>query len=244
MDLKGKNILITGGARIGQFVAIELAKKGSNVFMTYRTSPEKIEGILKQVKSKYGVNTGAYKVDLTKQDQVKSLRDQIVKDHQQIHGCVFMASTFEGKDFFKTTDDELQAMLDGNIKATFFCVQALGEHMVQKGTGRIVLFGDAAAEYGKAYKGYAAYLSAKISVNGLTDVFAKELAPKVLVNAILPGPVLKPESMTDKEWKKDTDLTLLIKAASPEDIAKVVILCLETDSITGVKLRVDCGKYL
>src|SRR5207244_3270807 len=85
----------------------------------------------------------------------------------------------------------------------------------------------------RPYKDYLAYNVAKSAVVGLTKSLAKELAPHVLVNAIAPGPILRPPGLTEEENKEVLSHTLVNKWGGAEEIARGVLYLLESDFVTG-----------
>ena len=112
----------------------------------------------------------------------------------------------------------------------------------QEQGGAIVNIGDWAVE--RPYRDYSAYFISKAAIPTLTRMFAVELAPKVRVNAVLPGPVLLPESVSAEERRRAIAGTFLHRAGTPENIAQAVAALLENDFITGVCLPVDGGRTL
>ena len=111
--------------------------------------------------------------------------------------------------------------------------------------GRIVNFADWLAASGRpAYKDFVAYYVAKAGVKALTEALALELAPKILVNAIAPGPILPPPDMTASERDEVAAATPLGRWGGELEIAKAVIALVETDFITGETIRVDGGRHL
>jgi pteridine reductase len=108
--------------------------------------------------------------------------------------------------------------------------------------GAIVNIGDWATE--RPYREYAAYFISKGAIPTLTRTFAVELAPKVRVNAVLPGPVLLPETVSEADRRRAVKGTLLGRAGTPENVALAVMALFENDFITGVCLPVDGGRTL
>jgi pteridine reductase len=78
----------------------------------------------------------------------------------------------------------------------------------------------------------------------LTRAFAVELAPKVRVNAILPGPVLLPNNLPPQDQKRAIEGTLLKRPGRPENVAHAVAFLLENDFVTGICLPVDGGRTI
>jgi NAD(P)-dependent dehydrogenase (short-subunit alcohol dehydrogenase family) len=70
------------------------------------------------------------------------------------------------------------------------------------------------------------------------------LAPKVLVNAIAPGPILPPPGLSAQEYDAVIKATPLARWGGAEEIAKAVVFLVETDFVTGETIRVDGGRHL
>ena len=94
------------------------------------------------------------------------------------------------------------------------------------------------------YKDHSGYYIAKGAVKAVTECLALELAPTILVNAIAPGPILPPKSMSAQEYKAVQQATPLGRWGGPEEIAKAALFLVETDFVTGETLRVDGGRHL
>ena len=118
--------------------------------------------------------------------------------------------------------------------------------MRQQGGGRIINFSDWVAKSGRPrYPGYLPYYVAKAGVVALTEALALELAPdNILVNAVAPGPILPPPTLSDDEMRAVEESTPLGRWGGEIEIAKVVLALLESDYITGETVRVDGGRHL
>jgi pteridine reductase len=78
----------------------------------------------------------------------------------------------------------------------------------------------------------------------LTKVFAKSLGPEVRVNAVVPGPVLKPEDMSDARWERLGAMLPLRRTGDPSNVVQAVLTLIENDFMTGAVLNVDGGDSL
>jgi NAD(P)-dependent dehydrogenase (short-subunit alcohol dehydrogenase family) len=116
--------------------------------------------------------------------------------------------------------------------------------MKTSGGGRIVNISDWLPASGRPrYKGFIPYYVSKAAVVALTQSFALELAPEILVNAIAPGPILAPPNLSPEENAKTIEATPLRRWGAGE-IAKAVLFLIETDFVTGECIRVDGGRHL
>lgn len=88
------------------------------------------------------------------------------------------------------------------------------------------------------------YYASKATVVALTESLALELAPEILVNAIAPGPILAPPHLTPEENAEVMKATPLRRWGGAEEIAKTVLLLVDSDFITGECTRVDGGRHL
>ena len=89
-----------------------------------------------------------------------------------------------------------------------------------------------------------AYFVSKATIPTMTRLFAVELAPRVRVNAVLPGPVMMPDDMSEAARQRAIAGTLLARAGRPENVADAVAFLLENDFVTGVCLPVDGGRTI
>jgi NAD(P)-dependent dehydrogenase (short-subunit alcohol dehydrogenase family) len=117
--------------------------------------------------------------------------------------------------------------------------------MQKAGGGRIINLCDWVAASGRPrYRGYVPYYTAKAGVKGLTEALALELAPKILVNAIAPGPILAPPGLSSSANREVLQNTPLGRWGGPAEIARAALFFVESDFVTGETLRVDGGRHL
>lgn len=243
MNLRHKVALITGGARIGITVAEELAREGCHICLTYRTSKKAaLEAAHKA--SLMGTRSLTLKADLTRENQVKNVVQNVKKQFGRLDILVNMASVYEQTPFSALNEKIWNEQLDANLKTAFLTVLHAAPHMA-KGGGRVINFADWISKSGRPrYKNYVPYYAAKSGVVGLTEAQALELAPEILVNAIAPGPIVPPAGTSKKELEEVIKVTPLKKWGGAEEIAKAVLYLCKTDFVTGECLRVDGGRHL
>jgi NAD(P)-dependent dehydrogenase (short-subunit alcohol dehydrogenase family) len=157
-----------------------------------------------------------------------------------------MASLYRAVPFDRLTADDWNAQLAIDLGGAFLCAKAAVPVMRRLGGGRIINFCDWVAASGRPrYKGYLPYYVAKAGVKALTEALALELAPdNILVNAIAPGPVLAPDDLGAEQLKAVEDATPLGRWGGPGEVAKAVLLLIDSDFITGETIRVDGGRHL
>ena len=242
MDLGDKVVLITGGKRIGQVVATELAKRGADIATAYRGSRAEADQTVSDVRG-LGRKAMAIQADVSREADCRALVASAAAGLGRLDAVVNMASVYKSRAFSSMTGADWDEDLNVNLKAAFVCAQAAAPHMTDG--GRIVNFSDWLTASGRpAYKDFVSYYVAKAGVKALTEALALQLAPRVLVNAIAPGPILPPPNLTDAERQEVADATPLQRWGGELEIAKAVIALIETDFITGETIRVDGGRHV
>jgi NAD(P)-dependent dehydrogenase (short-subunit alcohol dehydrogenase family) len=243
MTLTDKVVLITGGKRIGQVVARELAARGAHIATAYRGSRAEAEQTVKDVTA-LGRRSAAIQADVSREEDCRRLVADTVGSLGRLDVVVNMASVYRSVPFETMTGRDWDEMLNVNLKAAFVCAQAAAPHM-KAGGGRIVNFADWLAASGRpAYRDFVAYYVAKAGVKALTEALALQLAPAILVNAIAPGPILPPPDLSDAEKQEVADATPLGRWGGELEIAKAVLALVETDFVTGETIRVDGGRHV
>jgi len=243
VTLTDKVVLITGGKRIGQVVARELASRGAHIATAYRGSRTEAEQTVRDV-SAAGRRAVAIQADVSREDDCRRLVADAVTALGRLDVLVNMASIYRAVPFDAMTGRDWDEMLNVNLKAAFICAHAAAPHMRAQG-GRIINFSDWLAASGRpAYRDYVAYYVAKAGVKALTEALALELAPAILVNAIAPGPILPPPDLSDQEKQEVADATPIGRWGGELEIARAVVALIETDFVTGETIRVDGGRHV
>lgn len=246
MNLKGKCALIVGAKRIGQDVAERLSQEGVNLAIAYRTSRDEAEVLCARV-SAHTERACVVQGDVAVEDDVKRMIREASQNLGGLSFLIDMASQFAWTPFISLNElawDSAMAEAKGSY---LLAVHAARVMMKNPGPtrGHIVLFGDSAAGE-HPYTNYLPYLTAKAATEFMTRAFAVELARhNILVNAICPGPTMKPSDIEQDVWdRRIIAKTPLKQASSTEDIAEMVVTLLKSETITGECIRVDSGAHL
>ncbi len=245
MELSNRAALITGGKRIGAAIAIDLARRGMDVALSYNRSKREAEEVAEAVRAA-GRSVHIIRADVSKGDECHRLVEQAAASLGRLDVLVNMASVYTSVPFDDTAESHWDAVVDVDLKAAFLCARAAVPHMRRAGGGRIVNFSDWVAVSGRPrYKGYVPYYVAKRGVIGLTEALALELASDaILVNAVAPGPILAPPGTSDEELKAVESSTPLGRWGGEGEIVKAVAFYLESDFVTGETIRVDGGRHV
>ena len=233
--------LVTGaGKRLGRAVALRLAAEGSDVAVHYGKSESEAQEVVREIE-KMGRRAAAFSADLR---DVKAVRESVGKVAARFGGLDILinsAANFLETRFSRTTEENWDASLDTNLKAPFFCTQAAAPHLEKSGKGVVINFADIGGLLG--WKEFLPHSVSKAGVIMMTRVLAKELAPRVRVNAIAPGTI----TMTGDPafWEEDfIKRAPLQRTGRPDDIADAVMYLATAEFVTGQVLVVDGGRTL
>jgi NAD(P)-dependent dehydrogenase (short-subunit alcohol dehydrogenase family) len=244
MDLKNKVALIAGGARIGQTVALELARRGCHVAVTYRTSRKSAYDTVRKAVA-LGVKAVAIPADLRKLETGRRVPNRVVRSLGRLDILIHMASLYRKTPVRLIKADTWKDQLDTDLLSAYWLSAGAAPWMIRRGEGRIILFADWVSASGRPrYKEFAPYYVSKHGVIGLAEALALEWAPEILVNAIAPGPILPPARLSPREEKAVMQITPLGRWGGAEEVAKAVLFLIETDFVTGECIRVDGGRHL
>ncbi|GAA3705363.1 hypothetical protein GCM10022377_18870 [Zhihengliuella alba] len=196
-----------------------------------------------------GVRARAYRVDVTRRDDVERLLADVLADFGRVDVLVNNAGTCIHRPALEVADEEWDSVLDVNVNALWKCSQVFGRHFVEQRAGNIVNIGSISAQIVNRPQWQPAYNASKAAVHQLTKSLAAEWAPyNVRVNALAPGYVGTDMAPVDDprfkpRWIDDAPMQ---RAATPEEIAPSVIYLASDASTftTGTVLVADGGYTL
>jgi NAD(P)-dependent dehydrogenase (short-subunit alcohol dehydrogenase family) len=245
MDLHNRVALITGGRRIGAAIAIDLARRGMDVALSYNRSRREAEDAAAGIRAA-GRRVAIVQANLSQAQDCQRLIDQTATALGRLDVLINMASVYSSVPFDQLDEASWDAVVDVDLKASFLCARAALVHLRAAHGGRIVNFTDWVAASGRPrYTGFVPYYVAKRGIIGLTEALALELAgDQILVNAIAPGPILAPPDTTADEHAAVEKSTPLGRWGGEQEIIKAVAFLLESDFVTGETLRVDGGRHV
>ena len=247
MNLDGKTVLITGGRRVGAQLAVELARRGANVALSYFKSRERIEAVAREVHEQ-GVGAAAFPADLREPADAEALVAQTVGEFGSIDCLVNMASEFHSRPFDELSPADFDEAIASNLKAPYLVAVAAARGMRKQPVvdglqGKIVNFADWAIE--RPYRNFLPYFIAKGGIVTMTKALAVELAPTITVNAIAPAMIDPPPSLSADDIEAIRLASPLKRLGIPSDANNLVLYLLEgTDFATGTVYRVDGGRFL
>jgi 3-oxoacyl-[acyl-carrier protein] reductase len=222
--LTGKVAVVTGASKgIGAAIAQELANDGAAVVVNYASSSQQAEILVKNIRSGGG-KAKAVRADVSKLTEAKRLVDTAVSEFGRLDILVNNAGVYDFLPLPQITEAHFDRMFDLNVKGLLFATQAATDAMGEHG-GAVINIGSVASVL--APPGASVYSATKGAVDVITRSLAAELGPrKILVNAVLPGPVETEgnRSMADADQINAMFLarTPLGRIGQPRDIATVV----------------------
>ncbi len=241
--LENQVALVTGAAkRIGRQIALGLAGAGARVVVHYHTSAAEAAETVREIE-RQGGQACALEADVSQAAQVKKLASAAGERFGAVDILVNNAGIFARVGWESITEAEWDRFQDVNLKAQFFCAQAVAPAMKRRGRGKIVNLASLGGL--RPWPSFIPYCVSKAGVVMLTRCLARALAPEIQVNAVAPGSVQFPGDERDELGQKYVQRAPLKRAGTADDVAQAVLfLCTQSDFITGQVLLVDGGYSL
>ncbi|MBO1419011.1 SDR family oxidoreductase [Streptomyces sp. FH025] len=240
--LDGKVALVTGGSRgIGAAVALRLAEDGADVVLTYQGSAERAEEVVAKITA-MGRSGWAVRADSTDPEAVRAAVAAVAERFGRLDILVNNAGVGAVGPIEEVALDEVDRVLEVNVRAPLLYVQAAAPHLAEG--GRIVSIGSCIA-LRVAFSGAALYATSKAALIGLTKGLARELGPRgITVNLVHPGPIdtdMNPGDGPSADLQRG--FTALGRYGTAEEVAAAVSYLVGEGGryVTGAELSVDGG---
>ena len=235
LNLKGKAALVTGASRgIGAAIARALAAAGADVAITYSSSPDKANAVVKDL----GGKSIAIQADSADAKAVQAAVAQTAKTFGRFDILVNNAGIVTYEDTLENIDKVLAV----NTRAPY--VAALAAAEVMKDGGRIITIGSCLGENVRQ-AGITLYSMSKAAMTGMTRGLARDLGPRgITVNVVQPGPTNTDMNPADSEYAASQIAnTALGRYGRPQEIADTVVFLASNAGsyITGAQIAVDGG---
>jgi 3-oxoacyl-[acyl-carrier protein] reductase len=241
-NLEGKIALVTGGSRgIGAAIAKRLAADGANVAITYTKGADAAASVVKEIERADG-KAIAIQADAADADAVQAAVEKTVATFGRLDILVNNAGTALPKRFEETTLEELDRLIDINVRGTFVTTHSALKQM--KSGGRIIMIGSAVGERALT-PGLVPYSATKGAVKMFTQGLSREVGSRgITVNNIQPGPIDTDLNPAAADWAvPQKAATALDRYGRVDEVAALVAFVAgpESSYITGANLTVDGG---
>jgi pteridine reductase len=242
MKLQSHTALVTGGAiRIGRAICEALAAKGCNVVIhchTSRSEALKLAGKLERS----GVRAWVVQSNLETAAGCRKTIAEAWRKAGRIDFLINNAAMFRKDSPRNGTKKGRMALLRINFLAPVALTRRFASRIKKPSHGKIVNLLDRRITADDS--SCASYLTSKKMLADFTRTAALELAPRITVNGVAPGPVLARPAGDLRASRERAGVIPLGKRPTPEDVAGAVVFLLESDSITGQTIFVDGGQHL
>lgn len=241
-ELDGKVAVVTGGAkRIGREIALELARAGADVAITFQQSPKDARKTMTDVTS-FGGRGIALHCDVREMASVQSMVMEVRRELGGIDILVNNAAIYETVAFDKITLEQWDNIIATNARGPFLVSQSATKEL-RKRRGRIINIGSLGGM--RPWSTHAHYCASKAALHMLTLVMAKSLAPDISVNCVAPGVIDFGEKERAKLHQRFAKITPMQTTGSGSDIAAAVRFFATCPKfVTGQILAVDGGLSL
>lgn len=249
MNLKrfnGKVVVISGGGTgIGKACAKAFAKEGATVVIA-----GEIEKPLKNTANEINAGGGRaeyIKADISYSNQVNNLIDNVLDKYGKLDIYVANAAVCIVKQITETSDEDINRLVDINVKGTYFQLRKAAEIMKKQRYGNIVVMSSISGNIGHA--NMTLYCSTKAAITNMVRALALELATSnIRVNAVCPGNINAPmschgEPITSPRIKTIIEEEPMKRLGLPSEVAAVVLFLASDDAsfVTGSAYNVDGG---
>jgi 3-oxoacyl-[acyl-carrier protein] reductase len=246
MTIDSKVAIVTGSAlNIGRAIALHLAGDKFRVLVTARQSEHDAEDTARLIR-RAGGEAAVHMADISDPAQARGLVQAAVARFGRLDALVNNASIRRQTAFSELTVEEWREILGTTLDGAFYCVHAAAPHILAAGGGSIVNLGGISAHLGA--KGRVHAVTAKAGMLGMTRALAKELAPTVTVNCVVPGTIdtVRGFAAGGNAGRASLPDNLIGRAGKPEEIAEMVrFLCSRSARfVTGQTIHVNGGAFM
>ena len=236
--LLGRSALVTGAAkRIGRTIALELARLGADVAITYLASAGEAEQTLRDLIA-FDVDALSVRCDLRESDSITASVGFVGESFGKLDILVNNAGIFASEPMEAITAPEWDAMFATNTRAPFLVAQAALPLLRAGYGGRIINIGSLGGIH--PWSTHAHYCTSKAALHMLSQTMAKAWAPAISVNCVAPGMIVQGE--VGEAYQHFADKTPMKRNGTAQDVAEAVaFFATGPGFITGQILAVDGG---
>lgn len=239
-----KCVLVTGSSiGLGASIIKKYAIMGYNTIITYYSHKDEAIKLQKEIKDKYNTESLVIKCDISKEEEIENLRQEIINKFNKLDVLVNNASIAIDTTFSDKTKENYMKILEINLVGTFLVSKIMSTIMSDNSSIINISSTNGIDTY---YEYSLDYDSSKAGIINLSHNLANYLSPKIRVNTICPGWINTPMNKDmDAEFRKqEEDKILLKRFAEPSEIANLIyfISSEEASYINDSVIRIDGGK--
>ena len=246
-------VLITGAARrIGRFFTEYCLSQGYDVAVHCHTSVVEATALTNEIRVRYPTQrVQVFQADLRCCEAIDGLIDGVCTAFGQCDVLINNASIFTRDSLGSTTEELWDAHHAVNVKAPLFLAKAFVKAFNERATDKhypseimpaIINIIDQRVLNLTPY--FLTYSVSKYALWGVTQVLARQLAPRIRVNAIAPGIVLPSSGQTEDQFYEKSMQLPLGQPIELDDLGKALTFILTTESVTGQLFALDAGQHM
>lgn len=240
-DIQGTALVTGAGRRLGRAIAMDLARAGWNIGVHSHTASAEAAALVAEIEV-MGVKAAALKADLARHEEIAPLVQSCAERLGPVTCLINNAAHYDWDDLAGMGLESWEAHLDIDLRAPVFLTQAFAALLPEGLTGNVINLID--QKVCRLDPDFFSYTIAKSALWTATQTMAQALAPRIRVNAIAPGPVLRSHRQTEAEFEAECRETPLGRGATPEEICRAIGFLLASPSVTGQMIAVDGGQRL
>ena len=245
MNLEGQVALVTGSTSpLGSEIIRVLAKEGTNVVIHYHNKEEEAYALEQEIKNTYNIDTYVIKCDITDENEVKKMVDEVINKYKKIDILVNNSAYTKDSPYEEKTSESFKKILDVNIIGTFLVTKYVGRTMLLNKKGKIINISSNNA-INCYYPESIDYDASKAGIVSMTKNMALYYKPYINVNCICPGWIDTDINVNlDKKFKEEEKNKIYLhRFAKTEEIANIVVFLASDKAsyINNTIIKVDGG---
>ncbi len=234
--------LVTGGAqRLGQAIALELARSGFDIAVHCHTSAAAAEETTLRIRA-LGQRSVVLRADLANEAEVQRLLPEATRQLGPVGVLVNNASRFDSDEWHDVTRASWDAHLEPNLRAPFVLIQDFARALPPSAEGVVINMLD--QRVWSLTPHFVSYTISKAALWALTQTMALALAPRIRVNAIGPGPALPSPRQSRAQFDLQAESVPLGHGTSPDEVAQALLSVLSLPAMTGQMIALDGGQHM
>ncbi|MDM5286529.1 SDR family oxidoreductase [Peribacillus castrilensis] len=242
--LKNKKLIVTGAASgIGKEIVKQSLQEGASV-IACDINDHSLYDLKRSTDDCYVLHT--YQLDVSNHEEVVKFFVYVEAEHADVDGLVNNAGIYLAKNILDYKVDEIDKVLDINVKGFIYLSQMFGKKLFQSQRKGVIV--NMSSVSGMEGSSDAIYGLSKAAILGLTKSCAMNFSPYIRVNAVAPTMVNTPMMGTIPDWRKEEYLShqLINMPVLPEDVADTVVFLLSDKAkhYTGATFDINNGGYL